>query len=152
MSFFKSINTASTGLTAQRLRMDVISDNIANVSTSRTSTGGAFRRSLVILRPRDESPIFKTHFKPSDYQTTIGDGVRVIKIEKDQSPLRMIYDPEHPDAIKTGEKKGYVEMPNVVVVKEMVDMISASRSYEANVAIINTAKLMFKSALGIGRA
>lgn len=151
MSFFKAINNASTGLTAQRLRMDVISDNIANVNTTRTSTGEAFRRGRVILRPREDQPIFNTHFKPDALNSTTGDGVRVVKIEKDDAPLRLVYDPNHPDAIKNGDKKGYVEMPNVVLVKEMVDMISASRSYEANVTIVNTSKSMFKTALEIGK-
>lgn len=152
MSFFKAINTASTGLTAQRLRMDIISDNIANANTTRTSDGGSFRRSRVILRPRDDQPIFKSHFKPEAMQVKVGNGVRVVKIEKDGTPLRLVYDPFHPDAIQSGPKKGYVEMPNITLVKEMVDMISASRSYEANVTIVNTSKAMFKTALEIGRA
>ncbi|BBM89291.1 flagellar basal-body rod protein FlgC [Spirochaetota bacterium] len=152
MSFFHAINTAATGLTAQRFRIDVISDNIANATTTRTTQGGPFRRSRVLLRPREDNLIYKTHFKPDPFKAEIGDGVRVIKVEKDLSPLRLVYDPSHPDAIKTGNKKGYVEMPNVVIVKEMVDMISASRSYEANVATVNAAKNMFRSALSIGRA
>ena len=152
MSFFKAINTASTGLTAQRFRIDVISDNLANATTTRTTTGGAFRRTRVILRPREDEPIYRTHFKPDALKPTVGDGVRVIKTEKDLSPLRLIYDPSHPDALQSGPKEGYVEMPNVVVVKEMVDMISASRSYEANVATVNAAKTMFGSALSIARA
>ena len=78
-------------------------------------------------------------------------GVRIIKIEEDQKPFRLVYDPTHPDAIKIGEKKGYVEMPNVEVVTEMVDLISASRSYEANVMMINNTKAMFAKAIEIGR-
>ncbi len=152
MSFFHAINTAATGLTAQRFRLDVISDNIANATTTRTTTGEPFRRSRVLLRPREDNLIYRTHFKPQPFQATVGSGVRVVKVEKDLSPLRMNYDPSHPDALKSGPKKGYVEMPNVVIVKEMVDMISASRSYEANVATVNTAKTMFRSALSIGRA
>ena len=80
-----------------------------------------------------------------------GNGVRVVKIEKDMAPLRLVYDPSHPDAIKDGSKKGYVEMPNVNIVAEMTDMISASRAYEANVTIVNSAKSMFNDALNIGR-
>lgn len=152
MSFFHSINTAATGMTAQRLRIDVISDNIANATTTRTSNGDAFRRSRVVLRSREDNLIFRTHMKPGALRTQVGDGVRVVRTEKDLSPLRLVYDPSHPDAIKKGAKKGYVEMPNVVVVKEMVDMISASRSYEANVATVNAAKTMFGSALSIARA
>ena len=152
MSFFKSINTASTGLTAQRLRMDVISDNIANATTTRTTNGEPYRRSRLLLRPREEQQVFKSHLLPKALKPGVGDGVRVVKIEKDSSPLRLVYDPQHPDAIKTGLKQGYVAMPNVSVVKEMVDMISASRAYEANIATVNTAKGMFQAALGISRA
>ena len=78
-------------------------------------------------------------------------GVRVVKIEDDQSPFRLVYDPAHPDAIKTGPKIGYVEMPNINIVMEMTDLISASRSYEANVQMINNEKSMFNRALEIGR-
>lgn len=153
MGLFSSINVSATGLSAQRLRMDVISDNIANATTTRTTDGGPFRRGRVILRPRDETPTFQTHFLPDGFKPQVGDGVRVIKVDKDMSPTRMVYDPGHPDAIKTGPKAGYVEMPNVNVVHEMVDMISASRAYEANVTMVNASKSMFRSALGIsGRA
>lgn len=152
MSFFHSINVSSTGLTAQRFRIDAIADNIANATTTRTTGGGPFRRTRVILRPREDHLTYRTHMKPDALKPNTGDGVRVLKTEKDLSPLRLVYDPTHPDAIKTGDKKGYVEMPNVVVVKEMVDMISASRSYEANVATVNAAKTMFSSALAIARA
>jgi len=151
MSLFASINTAATGLSAQRLRMDVISDNMANVNTTRTTEGGPFRRGRVIMRPRDDSPRFKLPFLPESFKPGPGTGVRVIKIEKDMSPTRMVYDPDHPDAVKSGPKKGYVEMPNVNIVKEMVDMISASRAYEANISMVNSAKAMFKSALNISR-
>jgi flagellar basal-body rod protein FlgC len=75
-----------------------------------------------------------------------------MKIEKDMSPLRLVYDPSHPDSIKVGEKKGYVEFPNINIVTEMTDMISASRSYEANVQMINGSKAMFNKAMEIGRA
>lgn len=149
MGLFSSINTSATGLSAQRLRMDVISDNIANATTTRTTDGGPFRRGRVILRPRDENPVFKTHFLPEGFQPKIGDGVRVMSVDKDMSPTRWVHDPSHPDAIKTGPKAGYVEMPNVNVVHEMVDMISASRAYEANVTMVNASKSMFRSALGI---
>ncbi len=81
-----------------------------------------------------------------------GKGVKVMKIEKDMSPLRLTYDPTHPDAIQIGPKKGYVEMPNINIVTEMTDMISASRSYEANVQMINGSKAMMTKAMEIGRA
>jgi flagellar basal-body rod protein FlgC len=82
----------------------------------------------------------------------MGEGVRVIKIEEDRSPLRLVYDPTHPDALQSGPKKGYVEFPNVNVVTEMVDMISASRAYEANVTVVQNASQMFMRGLEIGRA
>lgn len=149
MGLFRSIDVASTGLSAQRLRMDVISDNIANVTTTRTSEGGAFRRARVILRPRDDQPRYRTHFMPKQLRPGPGEGVRVVQVEKDTAPFRLMYDPTHPDAMQSGPKQGYVEMPNVNIVQEMADMISASRAYEANISMINTSKSMFRAALNI---
>jgi len=151
MSLFGSIATSSSGLSAQKLRLDVISDNLANASTTRTAEGGPFQRSRVIFRPIVNQPYWRSPFLPESLDNGIGKGVRVNKVEKDNSPARMVYDPTHPDAIKTGPKQGYVEMPNVNVVNEMVDMIDASRAYEANVTLINGAKAMFNKALEIGR-
>ncbi len=151
MSLYGTIDTAASGLTAQRLRLDVISNNLANATTTRTAEGGPFQRSRVIFRPRVEEPYWRSPFLPASLDNGVGQGVRVVRIEKDTSPPRLVYDPTHPDAIKTGKLKGYVEMPNVNVVKEMVDMIDASRAYEANVTMINGAKAMFSKALEIGR-
>ncbi|TVR03431.1 MAG: flagellar basal body rod protein FlgC [Spirochaetaceae bacterium] len=152
MGMFSSINTAASGLTAQRLRQDVIADNIANATTTRTTEGGPFRRSRVIFRPRVDQPYFKGPFVPRRLDNGVGRGVRVAGIEKDfDAELRLVYDPTHPDAIQSGPRAGYVEMPNVNVVNEMVDLISASRSYEANVQVINGARTMFQRALDIGR-
>jgi len=150
MGIFSAMNISSTGLTAQRLRMDVISNNIANANTTRTTDGGAFRRKRVILRPRNDYLEFRTRLLPQALWRPMGEGVRVIKIEEDTSPLRLVYDPSHPDAIKTGPKKGYVEYPNINTVTEMVDMISASRAYEANVTVIQNASQMFMRGLQIG--
>jgi flagellar basal-body rod protein FlgC len=154
MGIFNSINIASTGLTANRVRLDVISDNIANSSTTRTPEGGPFRRSRVIMRPRVESPYWRSPFLPESMDNGIGRGVRVAEIQKDHTTEHTYrWDPFHPDAILTGPREGYVELPNVDIVTEMVDMISASRSYEANAAIIEGSKAMFQRALGIsGRA
>ncbi|MBB6031567.1 flagellar basal-body rod protein FlgC [Borreliella spielmanii] len=149
MGLFSSINVASTGLTAQRLRIDVISNNIANVSTSRTPDGGPYRRQRIIFAPRINNPYWKGPFIPDYLDNGIGQGVRVASIEKDRSPLKLKYDPTHPDSISSGDKKGYVELPNVNLVEEMVDMISASRAYEANSTVINSSKSMFRSALAI---
>jgi flagellar basal-body rod protein FlgC len=152
MGLFTTINTAATGLTAERTRLDVIADNIANVNTTRTTEGGPFRRSRVIFRPRVSQPYWRSPFLPAFLKEQIGRGVRVVKVEKDyDAEVRLVYDPTHPDAIQTGPRKGYVEYPNVNVVDEMVDMISASRAYEANVAIMNGSKSMFQKALEIGR-
>ena len=152
MGLFSSINIAATGLSADRVRLDVIADNMSNVNTTRTAEGGPFRRSRVIMRPRVESPYWRSPFLPQNMDNGIGRGVRVSEIQKDfskENPLR--WDPTHPDAIKSGPRQGYVELPNVDVVTEMVDMISASRSYEANASIIEGSKSMFSRALEIGR-
>jgi flagellar basal-body rod protein FlgC len=152
MGLFSTINIASSGLSAERLRMDVISDNIANANTTRTADGKPFRRSRVIFRPKVENPYWRTPFLPDFLDNGIGQGVRVAEVQKDMDAKpKMVYDPSHPDRIRTGQWKDYVEMPNVNVVAEMVDMISASRAYEANVAVINGSKSMFAKALDIGR-
>jgi len=152
MGLFTTINTAATGLTAQRTRLDVIANNIANVNTTRTTEGGPFRRSRVVFRPRVSQPYWRSPFLPTFLKEQIGRGVRVVNVEKDyDAEVRLVYDPTHPDAIQSGPLQGYVEYPNVNVVNEMVDMISASRAYEANVAIMNGSKSMFLKALEIGR-
>jgi len=151
MGLFTSINIASSGMAAERTRADVIADNIANASTTRTNEGGPFRRSRTIMRPRVNSPYWRSPFLPQGMDNGIGRGVRVAEIEKDyKSENKLIYDPTHPDAIKTGPRAGYVEMPNVDIVSEMVDMISASRAYEANAAVVEGTKSMFQRALEIG--
>ena len=152
MGLFTSINIASTGMAAERLRSDVISDNIANASTTRTQEGGAYKRSRVVFEPIAASnPQWRTPFTPADLDNGTGKGVKVLEIVKDTSQGRLVYDPEHPDSIKSGPNKGYVEYPNVNIVNEMVDLISASRAYEANATVINGAKDMFSAALDIGR-
>jgi len=151
MGLFSSINIASTGLSANRLRLDVIADNMANVNTTRTAEGGPYKRSRVVMRPVAESPYWRSPFLPETLDNGVGKGVRVVEVQKDtKTESRFVYDPTHPDAILSGPREGYVEMPNVDVVTEMVDMISASRSYEANAAIIEGSKSMFQRALSIG--
>jgi flagellar basal-body rod protein FlgC len=151
MGMFDSFNISATGLTAQRLRMDLISNNIANATTTRTPEGGPYRRKRAIFAPINIRPFYKSPLVPARIDHGAGRGVRVVKIEDDRSPFRLVYDPTHPDAIKTGPKTGYVEMPNINIVTEMTDLISASRSYEANVQMINNEKSMFNRALEIGR-
>ncbi|MDR1985937.1 MAG: flagellar basal body rod protein FlgC [Treponema sp.] len=151
MGIFNSINIASTGMSAQRLVADVIADNIANASTTRTTEGGPYRRSRVIMRPKTEGPYWRSPFLPDMMDNGPGQGVRVVEIQKDfTTKNRLVYDPTHPDAITSGPQEGYVEMPNVDIVTEMVDMIAASRAYEANASIIDGSKAMFQRALDIG--
>ncbi|HDQ25937.1 MAG TPA: flagellar basal body rod protein FlgC [bacterium] len=148
MGLMNSFAISASGLTAERLRMDVISNNIANVNTTRTVEGGPYQRQRVIFEPRGEKMafLFPAIF---DRSKTAGQlqGVRVTQIIDDTAPPRLVYDPGHPDA----DKEGYVAMPNVNIVKEMVDMISATRAYEANVTAINSAKQMASKALDILR-
>ncbi|MCR5495872.1 MAG: flagellar basal body rod protein FlgC [Treponema sp.] len=152
MGLFTSINIAATGMSAERLRSDVISNNIANASTTRTQEGGAFKRSRVVFEPVSASnPQWRSPFTPSDLDNGPGKGVKVLEIVKDtETQGRLVYDPSHPDAIQSGPNKGYVEYPNVNIVNEMVDLISASRAYEANSTVVEGAKSMFSAALEIG--
>ena len=150
MGLFTSINIASSGMGAQRLRTDVIADNLANINTTRTNEGGVFRRSRVIMRPRVQQPYWRSPFLPQMLDNGPGKGVRVTGIQKDNSPPRLVYDPTHPDAILDGPKQGYVEFPNVDIVKEMVDLLEANRMYEANAQIVEGYKSMFQRALEIG--
>lgn len=152
MGMFTSINIAATGMSVERLRTDIISDNIANANTTRTQEGGAFKRAMAILQPvASEHPTWRTPFVNEEQDNGPGKGVRVLKIAKDTTQGRLVYDPTHPDAIKSGPNAGYVEYPNVNIVNEMVDLISASRAYEANSTVIQGAKDMFSAALEIGR-
>ena len=151
MGLFTSINIASSGMSAQRTRTDVISDNMANVSTTRTAEGGPFRRSRVVMRPRVQSPYWRSPFLPEGMDNGVGAGVRIAEIEKDyKTENKLVFDPTHPDAIKSGPREGYVEMPNVDIVTEMVDMIAAARAYEANASVVEGSKTMFQRALEIG--
>lgn len=142
---FSTFNIAASGLTAQRLRLDVISNNLANIETTRTESGGPYRRQLVIFGTREETDF--DYYMNRAVNNRPGNGVRVLRIEEDPSPPRRAYQPGHPDA----DDEGYVLYPNVNVVTEMVDMISASRSYEANAAVFNAAKSMTVKALELGR-
>ena len=151
MGLFTAINIASSGMSAQRTRVDVISDNMANASSTRTAEGGPYRRSTVIMRPRVDSPYWRSPFLPQSLDNGVGQGVRIAEIQKDfKNELRLVYDPSHPDAIQSGPREGYVEMPNVDIVTEMVDMMAASRAYEANAAVVEGSRSMFQRALEIG--
>lgn len=143
---FSSFDISASGLTAQRLRLDVISDNLANVETTRTEAGGPYRRRLTIFGVREKTT-FRRYMDRALADGPAGQGVHVQRIEADPSPPRRVYQPGHPDA----DEEGYVLYPNVNVVTEMVDMISASRSYEANAAAFNATKSMAIKALELGR-
>jgi len=150
MSFFDAINTSASGLTAQRLRMDVISENIANANTTRTADGTPYKRNIILFQERERASVFERYYSGALSNTGLtsgsgvnGKGVRVSRIVKDERPGAKYYDPSHPDA----DEEGYVEQPNVSIVEEMVNLISASRSYEANVTSINTSKQMLSKTL-----
>ena len=146
MGFFGALDIGASALTAQRLRMDTISQNIANANTTRTENGTPYRRRLVIFEEKSEAVPFSEYLSASSRERYIGKGVKVSRIVEDGSPLKRVYDPGNPDA----DAEGYVEMPNVDIITEMVNMISATRAYEANVTSINITKGMALKALEIG--
>ncbi len=146
MGYFGALDIGASALTAQRLRMDTISQNIANANTTRTEDGTPYRRKEVLFEEKSEGTPFSEYLTDSSKQF-IGKGVKVSKIVEDSSPFKRVYDPGNPDA----DTDGYVQMPNVDIITEMVNMISATRAYEANVTSINTTKSMAMKALEIGR-
>ena len=148
MNMFLGIDAAASGLTAERLRMDVISNNIANANTTRTEEGGAYHRRFVVFEPRElKKTAFNSFLDKAMDRNRPGNGVRAVSIMTDDTQGPLVYDPGHPDA----DAEGYVERPNLNIVAEMVDMITASRAYEANTTVINAAKAMAARAMEIGR-
>lgn len=147
MSFFGSMNVSASGMTAQRLRMDTISQNIANVNTTRGADGLPYRRKTVVFEEISQSNNFKGMLNDylNDYSST--GGVKVSKIIEDDAPFIRTFEPSHPDA----DEDGYVSRPNVNTIEEMTNLISANRSYEANITAFNATKSMISSALNIGR-
>ena len=145
MDFFHSIQTSSSGLSAQRLRMNLISGNLANVNTTRTRQGGAYRRKEAIFAAESMNSSFNKIL--TDRLKGQFSGVRVDGIHEDRTEPMMKYNPSHPHA----DGKGYVSMPNINPMEEMVNMISASRGFEANVTALKAAKEMALKALEIGR-
>jgi flagellar basal-body rod protein FlgC len=143
---FAGIDAAASGLTAQRLRMDVIAENIANVNTTRTPEGGPYKRKRVIFSTQQPTPFFTIPFLTNKRPTPLPGGVRVVAIEEDPSPPRIEYRPGHPDA----DKDGYLRVPNINIVTEMTDMISATRAYEANVSTIRASRTIMMRAIRIG--
>lgn len=147
MSFFGSMNVSASGMTAQRLRMDTISQNIANVNTTRGKDGQPYRRKTVIFEEMSENNNFRGMLDRYLQDSGNSGGVKVSKIIEDQAPFIRTYDPTHPDA----DEEGYVSLPNVNTIEEMTNLISANRSYEANITAFNATKAMITSALNIGR-
>ncbi|MCM3699148.1 flagellar basal body rod protein FlgC [Paenibacillus macerans] len=149
MTISNSFSISSSALTAQRLRMDVISSNIANAETTRAriENGQAvpYRRKTVVMAPKEAD--FGSALSSALESGFNGQGVKITKIQEDSAPFKPVYNPTHPDA----NSEGYVYMPNVDILKEMVDMISATRSYEANVTVLNASKAMITKALQIGK-
>jgi flagellar basal-body rod protein FlgC len=165
IDMFSGLSISASGLRAQRIRQNVISSNLANAETTRTKEGGPYKRQFVVLRENPADPEKRFVFGPDKMKgfTThdnhipipdpglplgkdhIGSGVEVASIEQDSSPAKLVYDPSHPDA----NSEGYVALPNVNVVQEMTDMITATRSYEASVTAMNSTKAMLMKALDI---
>ncbi|MCL2046278.1 MAG: flagellar basal body rod protein FlgC [Oscillospiraceae bacterium] len=144
MSFLSSMNISASALTATRLRMDVITDNIANSNTTRTANGEPYRRKYVVFGEKTNDRDFAAFFNRAQ---SVSGGVRVLQIGEDQSEFKFDYNPTHPDA----DENGYVRYPNVEVVQEMTDMMSAFRAYEANITALNTFKDMAIKTLEIGK-
>lgn len=154
MTIFHSMNTTASALTTQRLRMDVISSNIANVDTTRARQVNGewepYRKKSVVLSEQQEGGFssFLHTAMGSSSKTSAGSGVKVKEIkENTETPFNLVYDPTHPDA----NEEGYVQTSNVDLLTEMVDLISASRSYEANITMFNANKAMMTKALEIGK-
>ena len=152
MGLFDAIDISGSGLSAERLRMDVTAENLANAQTTRGADGQPYRRKEVVLQEVGGPGSFGNALAGAMGSTPIGSaartpgGVEVSGIVDDPTPDRMVYDPGHPDA----NAQGYVQMPNVNPVTEMVDLMAATRAYEANVQAVNATKKMAEAALGIG--
>lgn len=144
MSVFGAMDVSATGMTAQQLRMDTISENIANVNTTRDANGKPYRRKTVVFEEKSY-PTFSESLSMAN-KHNIGKGVKVTQIVEDNSEGRLVYDPSHPDA----NEDGYVTLPNVNTVTEMTNMVDATRAFEANVTVMNSTKGMALKALDIG--
>ena len=155
MSFLNTINIVGSGLTAQQLRLDIVAENVTNSQTTRTENGGgAYRRKLVVFEAvsgrdsfRDVMARASAGMAPNGRVNPTAGGVRVTQIIEDDAPMTIVYDPTHPDA----DADGYLEMPNVEMVKEIADAMAASRAYASNVTAFNTIKSVISSGLEIGR-
>ena len=149
MAFLSTMNIIGSGITAQHLRLDVISENVTNINTTRTGAGGPYRRKVVVFQAQDgDRNAFRQAMAEAQfrrYENT--GGVRVVEIAEDQSDFKLKYDPTDPDA----NEEGYVELPNVDLVKEITDAMAASQAYSADVTAFNVLKGVISSGLEIGR-
>ncbi len=142
LNLFETMNISASGMTAQRARLDVIASNIANAETTRGHDNEPYRRKTVLFSEIIQNELLA----PESAQSGMNlGGVRIVRIEEDQRPFRLVFDPSHPDADDTG----YVQMPNVNVLKEMIDLINAQRSYEANASVVSATKAFATAALQI---
>lgn len=148
MGLFGNLEISASALTAQQLRMDVLSQNMANVDTTRTEAGTPYKRKTVVFQERTAGGFMSALSQARSNISYTGNGVRVYGVATDNTEGPKVYDPSHPDA----DTQGYVEKPNVNIVTEMVNMIAASRSYEANVTSMNITKSMINKTFEIGRA
>lgn len=147
MGLFQGFDIAASGMTAQRFRMDIIAENIANVSTTRTQDGTPYRRKMVKFEEKTTKPQFSTYLGDTNKKYK-GNGVKVTKVAEDfENDFVMTYDPSHPDA----DENGYVSYPNVSTIQEMTDLIDASRSYEANTTAFEALKKMCSAGLSLGQ-
>ena len=145
MSFFNSLNVSASGMTAQRLRTDIISQNIANANTTRTADGDPYVRQTVVFTEKTNNSFNSVLNAALGFS---GNGVKVTEIVEDtETDMKRVYDPSHPDA----DEDGYVTYPNVDTITEMTNMIDASRSYEANVTAFNSSKNMLMKTLELGK-
>lgn len=145
MGMFDSININASGLTAQKTRIDIILKNMANSETIRGTGGMPYRRQMVVFQEKKSTPF--DYYLSKKTEKLNGEGVKISKIVEDTTPFKLVYEPGHPDA----DENGYVRMPNVDMVKEMVDLIDAQRAYEANITAMNATKTMLMKSLEIGR-
>ena len=155
MAFLSTLNIIGSGMTAQQIRLDVISENITNINTTRTEAGGAYRRKVVVMQAETNKNGFRRALSRaaarggtvSSGRVRQAGGVRVTEINDDETAMPFIYDPAHPDA----NEAGYVEMPNITLVKEITDAMAASQAYNADVTLFNTFKQVVARGLEMGQ-